>query len=84
MEPHQIKISSEYLQRENIRENYVHDWVKSYCKRNKIKIEIKNILHHSSGPEESEPYLVLEFKSGNQRNWFVKKGNQKFPYFEFI
>ena len=72
MGPIEIKISADYLQRENIRGNYVHDWIKKYALKNKI------------GISSEEGKVILTFKSGNQRCWFVRKGNQNFPYFEFI
>jgi hypothetical protein len=67
----QLKISFDYLQRENLKGNYVHDWIKSYAKRNKIEL----------GAEEGT--LLIKFKSTNQKEWFVRRGNNKFPYFEF-
>jgi len=68
----QLKISFSYLQRENLNGNYVHDWINSYAKKNKIKIS------------SEEGVVVLNFKSENQKIWFARKGNQNFPYFEFL
>ena len=67
----QLKISFDYLQRENLKGNYVHDWIKQYAARNKIEL----------GAEEGN--ILIKFKSVNQKNWFVRKGNNKFPHFEF-
>lgn len=67
----QLKISFDYLQRENLKGNYVHDWIKKYAARNKIELAAE------------EGNILIKFKSENQKNWFVRKGNNKFPYFEF-
>lgn len=72
MNTHQLKISFDYLQRENLKGNYVHDWIKGYSNRNKIEL----------GAEEG--YLTLKFKSENQEKWFVRHGNSRFPHFEFL
>lgn len=58
-------------------EHYGHkyellDWLKSYCRRNNIPVS------------DTESKLCLTFKSQNQMDWFVRKGNQCFPYFEFL
>ena len=67
-----LKISSEYLQRENLRGYYVLDWIKNYVKKNKIIFNTE------------EGYIILQFKSENQKDWFVRQGNKRFPYFEFL
>jgi hypothetical protein len=79
-----IKISIEYLQREKREKSRdVLDWIKTYCSRNKINTEIVRV---ATGIYEttSEPYLEIVFKSRHQKNIFVRKGNDEFPYFEFI
>lgn len=72
MNPIKLKISFDYLQRENLKGNYVHEWIKSYAKKNKIEISAE------------EGTIVLTFKSCNQKTWFARKGNQNFPHFEFL
>lgn len=77
-----IEISYEYLETEQ-KKNGVLNWVKAYCKRNKI--QMKTIQKSYSGWERDlEDYFSIEFKSGNQANCFVRNGNNNFPYFEFI
>jgi hypothetical protein len=49
-----LKISFDYLQRENLKGNYVHDWIKEYSKRNEIVL----------GAEDG--YLLINFKSENR------------------
>ncbi len=73
-----IEINKNYAECEN-----VLDWVMSYCKRNKIKITEKE-LDFSGWERDIETYISLSFKSDNQANYFLRKGNNKFPYFEFI
>jgi hypothetical protein len=35
------------------------------------------------GGAGDEPYISLSFKTHNQYKWFIRKGNQCYPYFEF-
>jgi hypothetical protein len=73
----------------NISEDYLNSvdgvkaWIVDYCKRNGITIEREEIQGKFVG--ETDGYnIVLIFKSNNQLMWFARKGNQRFPYFEFI
>ncbi len=77
-----MKISIEYLNRESAnssRSAYwqsakgesVYEWVINYLKRNKIKFE------------EGE-YISINFKSQKQMDCFLWRGNEIFPYFEFL
>lgn len=81
-----LKISSEYLQRENLRGYYVLDWIKGYVKKNKILFDTETRQRFTcSGLDDGqESYIVLRFKSENQKYWFVRQGNKRFPYFEFL
>ena len=72
-----IEISAGYLDRESDRMLQYNglslkEWIKAYCKRNKIE------LSTSYGD------LILEFRSENQLNCFTRRGNGIFPYFEFL
>jgi hypothetical protein len=73
-----IEITQKYAEREQITE-----WLKSYCKRNRILIE--TVYREDTGwRRDIEPEYRLTFKSSNQADYFVRIGNQNFPYFEFI
>jgi hypothetical protein len=72
-----LEINVAYAEREN-----VLDWIKAYCKRNKISTTIKQIDFSGWG-RDIEEYISLSFKSDNQANCFLRKGNQNYPYFEF-
>ena len=71
-----LEISVEYAKRDN-----TIDWIKDYCKRNKIPVTITNKERHRW--ENTEPYIRLEFKSYHQRECFIRNGNKNYPYFEF-
>jgi hypothetical protein len=87
----QIKITDSYLARESVnpersidwisnKGESVKQWVINYCRRNNIDIRVKHIK--TSGVDDME--LVLDFKSENQADCFIRNGNYNFPYFEFI
>lgn len=83
--PCYVEISKEYLDREreeNSRD--VEAWIREYCKRNRIPVSIVPRLGDKFYIDPVAPYLRLEFVSENQVNWFQRKGNREFPYFEFI
>jgi hypothetical protein len=64
------------MQRESARwERSVADFVCNYAKRNRIQ------MHDVD--EQWGTYLRLTFKSQNQLEHFVRRGNTEFPYFEF-
>jgi len=71
-----LEISAGYLDRESARMLQYNglslkQWIKSYCKKNKIKLN-------------TDDDLTLGFKSENQLNCFTRRGNGIFPYFEFL
>ena len=76
----QIQLSMPYLTKEE-----VYEWVLNYCRRNKIKM-------HKIYYKDSDRYteildddrLQLTFKSVNQMTCFQRRGNQNYPYFEFL
>ena len=78
-----IKISEDYLQQEHTHGNYIRNWILDYCKSNKIIVstlgEPDMLQYH-----KTNYYLQLTFNSVNQMNWFQRKGNQSYPYFEFL
>jgi len=78
-----LQISCNYMARE-LREKDcdVRGWIAAYCSRNKIQSEITQVpVGKFYG--ESESYLQISFRSKNQLESFVMRGNWKFPYFEF-
>lgn len=74
-----IELSLRYLE-EN---GNVLDWLESYAKRNKIQIQ-KIDRFSDKYENQTEIYYRLIFKSENQLDYFVRIGNQNFPYFEFL
>lgn len=60
----------------------VRGWITAYCSRNRIKC---GVIYVPVGKfyGESEPYIQIEFRSKNQLESFVMRGNWEFPYFEF-
>lgn len=70
-------ISVDYLNRVN-----AFNFVVDYLRRNKIKHEIRTVIYKIS--EEMDQRINVEFKSVRQRNTFLRKGHDKFPYVEFI
>ena len=68
-----LRLSIDYVQSEATRGHYVHDFIKDYSKRNKIGYAI----------DSEDNKIVLTFKSENQKACFVRRGNNKFPHFEF-
>jgi hypothetical protein len=57
------------------------EWLVSYCKRNKIPFMYKaDWINSKSG--EMRTYFL--FKSVNQMTCFQRRGNQNYPYFEFL
>lgn len=73
-----IEINVKYAERENVLE-----WVKAYCKRNKINTTVKQIDFSGWG-RDIEDYFSIHFKSDRQAECFLRKGHQNFPYFEFL
>lgn len=73
-----LEINVAYAEREN-----VLDWIKAYCKRNKISTTIKQIDFSGWG-RDIEDYISIHFKSDKQANCFLSKGRERFPYFEFF
>jgi len=71
MENNTLALNRDYL----IRENVLH-WVLNYCKRNKISQNEESNFHGE--------YIRIKFKSERQLNCFVQRGNNKYPYFEFL
>ena len=78
-----LLISFNYLERElREKERDVRGWIAAYCKRNRIPTEaIRVPVGKFYG--ETERYLQISFRSKNQLESFVMRGNWKFPYFEF-
>jgi hypothetical protein len=60
----------------------VRGWIASYCSRNQIQSEITQVPV-GRFYRESESYLQISFRSKNQLESFVTRGNWKFPCFEF-
>ena len=58
-------------------------WMMYYAFCNKIQ---RNLIdkNHSRFQEQPETYLKLTFKSENQLKCFLRKGQNLFPYIEFI
>lgn len=73
-----LEINVAYAKRED-----VLDWMKAYCKRNKIATTIKEIDFSGWG-REVEDYFSIHFKSDRQANCFLAKGHNRYPYFEFL
>jgi hypothetical protein len=73
----ELQITCDYAIREGVSE-----WLLKYCRRNKIKVEIKTaaLLRF----RDISLYYELVFKSQNQMDYFVRIGNENFPYFEFL
>ncbi len=82
MKSHTLKISFDYLYRENLKGNLIRDWIQSYSSRNKIPFQTV-LIETGRFDGETEPYLLLQFKSKTQREIFVRNGNNQYPYFEF-
>ena len=76
-----IEISKRYL-KEGQNQYGLMDWLRPYCKRNKIKME--EFRKDGTWAGEFESYIRLIFKSENQLDCFVRIGNRNFSYFEFI
>ena len=66
-----LRLGIDYVQSEATRGNYVHDFIKDYSKRNKIGYVI----------DSENNQIVLTFNSENQKIWFARNGNKKFPFF---
>ena len=69
--PISLDISLDYLNDESLKGNFVLDWIKDYTLRNYIPFL------------ELDEHVQLLFKSDYQLEWFQRKGNTKYPYFEF-
>jgi hypothetical protein len=80
----ELEISCAYLNEErDKRGRDVQEWIMQYARRNKIQTR-KSPRVFGARRVDVEPYLILTFRSDNQLEWFVRKGNQSWPYFEFI
>jgi len=75
-----LDISVEYMVRDRGAE--IVEWLLAYLKRNKIHHEYVFKMVDDKGTEER--YMRIHFRSEWQRGIFVYKGNQNFPYFEFV
>lgn len=75
-----LEISKEYLDRE--REYGVEEWIEDYAKRNKLKTYLAPRYYLKSG--ETYTVRVVLFETQNRLDWFVRRGNQRFPHFEFL
>ena len=72
----QIQLSMPYLTKEG-----VYEWVLNYCRRNKIG---RKFVYTTYADPIRHDRLQLTFKSVNQMTWFQRRGNQNYPYFEFL
>jgi hypothetical protein len=80
-----LEISKAYMARElREKDRDVEGWARAYCARNKIGMDPvdRPTTEFVDGP--TEPYLLFVFKSENQLDWFVRRGNARFPFFEFL
>jgi len=77
--PVNVDISTDYLDKND----GVREWLVSYCKANKIRTSTSK-FHCIGDYRDMEERLVIHFRSNNQMRWFQLKGNQNYPYFEFL
>ena len=71
-----LSLSIPYMRRE-----LVYPWVTAYLKRNKIGSRIVTV---SDTDDTTIERLSIIFGSVRQLNEFVRRGNGRFPYFEFL
>ena len=80
---HTIMLSADYLNREAQRGYMVLDWLKKYCKKNKVGLSVVH-LSKDKYLRNPETYYQIVFKSQRQFDAFLRQGSKAFPYFEFI
>jgi hypothetical protein len=80
-----LEISKSYLDSEHGRGVPVEDWITEYCDRNNIPTRMSPRYHtgYSSHDDALYAVIVITFKSDWQLQCFIRKGQYRFPYFEF-